>query len=93
MQGPWWGKLLLALSSIPIAILGNVIRVASLLGVANVWGADVGFKYYHDYSGIVFFLERAAAACAVQSGGRMSRDQRRLLLVIALLVVAVGGCS
>jgi hypothetical protein len=30
--------------------------VTSLLGVANTWGADTGFKYYHDYSGIVFFL-------------------------------------
>ena len=56
MQGPWWAKVLLALSSIPIATFGNVMRVSSLLGVANVWGADAGFKYYHDYSGIVFFL-------------------------------------
>ena len=54
-QGPIWGKGLLALSAIPIAIFGNVVRVSSLLGVANVWGADVGFTYYHDYSGILFF--------------------------------------
>ena len=45
VQGPVWGKTLLAFSSIPIAILGNVLRVASLLAVASVWGADVGFKY------------------------------------------------
>jgi exosortase len=56
VQGPWWGKLLLALSSIPIAILGNTLRVASLLLVASMWGADAGFKFYHDYSSIVFFL-------------------------------------
>jgi exosortase len=56
VQGPWWAKALLALSSIPIAVFGNVMRVSSLLGVANAWGADAGFKYYHDYSGIVFFL-------------------------------------
>lgn len=56
VQGPWWSKALLALSSIPIAIVGNVARVSSLLGVANRWGADAGFKYYHDYSGIVFFF-------------------------------------
>ncbi len=56
VRGPAWGKALLALSSIPIAILGNVLRVASLLAVANVWGAEAGFKYYHDYSSIVFFL-------------------------------------
>ena len=34
--------------------------VSSLLGVANRWGADAGFKYYHDYSGIVFFLSALA---------------------------------
>lgn len=60
VQGPWWGKGLLALSSIPIAIFGNILRVASLLAVANVWGADTGFKFYHDYSGIVFFLSAFA---------------------------------
>ncbi len=56
VEGPVWAKLLLAASSLPIAALGNVLRVASLLGVANTWGTDAGFKYYHDYSGIVFFL-------------------------------------
>jgi exosortase len=60
LQGPWWGKVLLALSAIPIAILGNVLRVTSLLVVANLWGADAGFKFYHDYSSIVFFLSALA---------------------------------
>ncbi len=56
VEGAWWKKLLLALSSIVIAGFGNVMRVASLLIVANTWGADAAFKYYHDYSGVVFFL-------------------------------------
>ena len=60
VEGAWWKKLLLALSSIVIAALGNIIRVASLLVVANIWGADAAFKYYHDYSGIVFFLSALA---------------------------------
>jgi exosortase len=60
VEGVWWKKLLLALSSILIAGFGNIMRVASLLVVANVWGADAGFKYYHDYSGIVFFLSALA---------------------------------
>jgi exosortase len=54
-EGPRGGKALLALSVIPIAVLGNVLRISSLLGVAHLWGADAGFTYYHDYSGIVFF--------------------------------------
>ena len=64
VEGAWWKKLLLALSSIVIAALGNVIRVASLLVVANIWGADAAFKYYHDYSGIVFFLSALALLLA-----------------------------
>ena len=60
VEGAWWKKLLLALSSSVIAALGNIIRVASLLVVANIWGADAAFKYYHDYSGIVFFLSALA---------------------------------
>jgi len=55
LEGALWRKVVLALSSIVIAAFGNVLRVASLLGVANLWGADAAFKYYHDYSGIVFF--------------------------------------
>jgi exosortase len=64
VEGAWWKKLLLALSSIVIAALGNVVRVASLLVVANIWGADAAFKYYHDYSGIVFFLSALAMLLA-----------------------------
>lgn len=60
LQGPWWGKVLLALSSLPIAAAGNLLRVSSLLVVANTWGAETGFKYYHDYSGFVFFLSALA---------------------------------
>jgi exosortase len=56
LKGPWWGRLLLVLSAVPVAILGNIFRVASLLWVADTWGAGAGTTYYHDYSGIVFFL-------------------------------------
>jgi len=56
LDGPWWGRLLLVLSAIPVAILGNIFRVASLLWVADTWGAGAGMTYYHDYSGFVFFL-------------------------------------
>jgi len=56
LEGPWWGRLLLALSAVPVAIVGNILRVASLLWVADTWGAGAGLTYYHDYSGIVFFL-------------------------------------
>ncbi len=56
VHGPWYSKLILFLMAIPIAILGNIFRVSTLLWVADRWGVQVGFTYYHDYSGILFFL-------------------------------------
>jgi exosortase len=56
VEGPRLSKILLALSAIPIAILGNIFRVSTLLLVADKWGVEAGFRYYHDYSGIFFFL-------------------------------------
>ncbi|MCO6451693.1 MAG: exosortase/archaeosortase family protein [Caldilineales bacterium] len=56
IDGPWYSKLLIVLAAIPIAILGNMFRVSSLLWVADNWGVDAAFTYYHDYSGIIFFL-------------------------------------
>ncbi len=55
VEGSWPRKLILFLAVIPIAVLGNLFRVSSLLWVANRWGADAGFTYYHDYSGFAFF--------------------------------------
>ncbi len=56
VQGPLWGRLLLVVLAVPLAILGNILRVSSLLFVARMWGAQAGFVFYHDYSGIGFFV-------------------------------------
>jgi exosortase len=56
LDGPIWGRLTLALTAVPLAILGNILRIASLLFVARAYGADAAFTYYHDYSGLVFFM-------------------------------------
>ncbi len=56
IDGPMWARLLLVLLSVPLALLGNILRVASLLFVARQWGADAAFTFYHDYSGFIFFI-------------------------------------
>ena len=56
VSGPWWARALLFLSAFPIALVGNLARVVSLLVVANRWGAEAGFNFYHNYSGYIFFL-------------------------------------
>lgn len=55
LEGPWWGRLALVALAIPLAILGNIMRVANLLVVATYFGADAAFRFYHDYSGFLFF--------------------------------------
>ncbi len=55
-SGPLWGRLILLFSAFPLALVGNLARVVTLLLVANRWGAEAGFTFYHNYSGYVFFL-------------------------------------
>lgn len=56
LKGPLWGKVLLVLLAIPLAMVSNILRVSSLLFVARQFGAEAGFTFYHDYSGPVFFI-------------------------------------
>lgn len=56
LDGPLWGRLLLVLMAIPLAMLGNILRVASLLVIARTYGAESAFTFYHDYSGLLFFV-------------------------------------
>lgn len=53
--GPMWGRMAIVFLAVPIAMLGNILRVANLLFVARSLGAEAAFRFYHDYSGIVFF--------------------------------------
>ena len=54
--GPLWGRIALVLVAIPLAMFGNILRVSNLLFIARYYGADAAFRFYHDYSGIVFFV-------------------------------------
>ncbi len=54
-RGPLWGRIGLVVLAVPLAMLGNILRVANLLLVAREWGAEAAFRFYHDYSGLVFF--------------------------------------
>ena len=55
MAGPGGGRVGLVMLATPVAMLGNILRVANLLVVAYIWGADAAFRFYHDYSGVIYF--------------------------------------
>lgn len=56
LDGPIWGRVALVLAALPVALLGNIGRVASLLFIASWFGSDAAFTFYHDYSGPIFFI-------------------------------------
>ncbi len=49
-------KGVLFVCSLPIAMVGNMVRIMSICLVATWFGQDVATGYYHDYSGYVVFL-------------------------------------
>jgi len=55
LHGPVWGRLGLVAMAVPLAMLGNVLRVATLLVIARSLGIDAAFRFYHTYSGPIFF--------------------------------------
>lgn len=56
LAGPLPGRLALVAMAVPLAMLGNIMRVASLLFVADAFGSDAAFNFYHNYSGPAFFI-------------------------------------
>ena len=54
-QHAQWKRWVLFLSSMPLAMLGNLARVTSIAVVAQVYGQEVAATIYHDYSGYLLF--------------------------------------
>src|SRR5436305_708994 len=50
-----WKKWVLFLSSIPLAVVGNLARITTVALVAQGFGQDWAMKIYHDYSGYIVF--------------------------------------
>ena len=57
-QKTLWKKFVLFACSVPLAILSNCLRVASILIVAEYFSADFAAKTYHEGSGFLVFPRR-----------------------------------
>lgn len=55
LEGGLLMKSVIVLSSIPLAIIGNILRITSVLGVANIYGEDTAINYFHDLSSLLLF--------------------------------------
>lgn len=55
MNGPWWRRGLLFLTTIPIAVVTNVFRVVFLSAVSEIYGVEFAEGFVHDASGFMVF--------------------------------------
>ncbi len=55
-RGKTWKRVVLFASAVPLAVLANVIRIAVLCVVANIWGIDAALGFFHDLSGLLLFM-------------------------------------
>ena len=55
-RGPFWQKLLVFLSSMPLTIFMNSFRIGVIGLLVNQWGTDMAEGFLHDFEGWVVFL-------------------------------------
>ena len=55
IEGNLLMKSVIILSSIPLAMTGNVLRITSVLAVANKYGQETALNYFHDFSSLLLF--------------------------------------
>ena len=70
-QKTWTARALLFALSVPIAVLGNVVRILTIFLVGRYGSANFATGFYHDYSGYVVFI--VAIFLSVAIGELISR--------------------
>lgn len=68
----WWKKWILFLSSVPLAVIGNLARITTVALVAQGFGSEWAMKIYHDYSGYIVFS--LAILCMIALGVLLNLD-------------------
>lgn len=79
-QKTLWKKLVLFACSVPLAILSNCLRVASILIVAEYFSKDFAAKTYHEGSGFLFFLVVGLAGLAAVDWLLNQRGRRKVVI-------------
>ncbi len=72
-----WKKWVLFLSSVPLAVVGNLVRITTVALVAQGFGQDWAMKIYHDYSGYIVFS--LAILCMIGLGALLNIDCHELV--------------
>lgn len=70
-------KWILFLSSIPLAVIGNISRIVTIAFVAEALGPKPALGLYHDYSGYILFA--AAITAMVILGGLLNMGLKEIV--------------
>lgn len=55
LEGSNLMKATVLISTIPLALAGNILRITSILVVANKYGQEAALNYFHDFSSLLLF--------------------------------------
>ncbi len=55
LEGGMLMKFTIIISSIPLALAGNIMRITSVLAVSNIYGQETAMNYFHDVSSLLLF--------------------------------------
>ncbi|VVB87567.1 Transmembrane exosortase (Exosortase_EpsH) [uncultured archaeon] len=56
LEGSMLMKGIIVLSSVPLALTGNIFRITSVLAFANKYGQEAAMNYFHDFSSLLLFI-------------------------------------
>jgi len=79
-QKTLWKKIVLFACSVPLAILSNCLRVASILVVAEYFSPEFAAKTYHEGSGFLFFLVVGLAGLAAVDWLLNHRGRKKVVI-------------
>ncbi|MDY6964988.1 MAG: exosortase/archaeosortase family protein [Halobacteriota archaeon] len=55
LEGRMYMKVLLVISAVPIAIFANILRISSILIIADIYGSEAAMSFFHYFSGLLLF--------------------------------------
>lgn len=68
MTGSRVSKLILVVTAVPIAVLANVLRLATTAAIASLAGPEAAESFLHELSGVVVFIAGLVALIVIGKG-------------------------
>jgi len=56
IDGALIAKVIIFLSSIPLALIGNILRITSVLFIADRYGSEAAMNFFHSFSSLMLFI-------------------------------------